>query len=164
MIVSSFSPITPAAIGAMIAGGVSRVKVIQSPVVGIIPTGDEIVPPTEDPKPGDILEFNSSIFSGMLAGWGAKPKVYPIVKDQFHQIRDQVAAAAEACDIVLVNAGSSAGREDYSASVIQSLGEVFFHGIAIKPGKPAILGRIGCKPVWASRDIRSPGSSSSRNC
>ncbi len=147
MIVSAFSPITPAAIGAMIAGGVSRVKVIQSPVVGIIPTGDEIVPPTEDPKPGDILEFNSSIFSGMLAGWGAKPKVYPIVKDQFHQIRDQVAAAAEACDIVLVNAGSSAGREDYSASVIQSLGEVFFHGIAIKPGKPAILGRIGCKPV-----------------
>ncbi len=147
MILPGAMEITPAAIGAMLAGGVLEVEVIAAPRVAIIPTGDEIVPPCADPKPGDILEFNSSIFSAMLRRWGAEPVTYPIVKDDFDAIRAMVERAADACDIVLVNAGSSAGREDYTASVIASLGEVVYHGIAIKPGKPTILGRVGAKPV-----------------
>ena len=147
MILPGAMEITPAAIGAMLAGGVLTVEVIARPRVALIPTGDEIVPPCADPKPGDILEFNSSIFSAMLRRWGAEPVTYPIVKDDFDAIRAMTARAAAECDIVLVNAGSSAGREDYTASVIASLGEVRFHGIAIKPGKPTILGRIGAKPV-----------------
>lgn len=147
MILASHMEVTPAAIGAMIAGGVMRVDVIRKPVIGIIPTGDEIVAPCADPKPGDILEFNSSIFSAMVEGWGAESKTYPIVPDRFDAIRDMVAKACDECDIVLLNAGSSAGREDYSVAVVRELGEVLYHGVAIKPGKPAILGCRGKVPI-----------------
>lgn len=147
MILPSYMEITPSCIGAMIAGGILEVEVIKKPVVGIIPTGDEIIQPCADPKPGDILEFNSSIFSAMVKQWGAAAVTYPIVPDKFEQIRDMVLKASEECDIVLLNAGSSAGREDYSVKVIRELGEVLYHGIAMKPGKPAILGRRGNVPV-----------------
>ena len=147
MILPSFMEITPAAIGAMIAGGVLEAEVLAKPVVGIIPTGDEIVPPCTDPKPGDILEFNSSIFSAMLKSWGAEAKTYPIVPDRYEEIRDVLLDAAETCDMVLLNAGSSAGRDDYSAAAVREVGQVLHHGIAIKPGKPAILGLRGAVPI-----------------
>ena len=147
MILPSHMEISPSAIGAMIAGGVLEAEVIAKPVVGIIPTGDEIVAPCTDPKPGDILEFNGSIFSAMVRRWGAEVRIYPIVPDKFEDIKAMTEKAAAECDMVLLNAGSSAGREDYSAQVIRELGEVLYHGIAIKPGKPAILGRMGAKPV-----------------
>ena len=147
MILPSQMTVSPAAIGAMIAGGVLEIEVIRKPVVGIIPTGDEIIPPCTDPKPGDILEFNGSIFSAMVRQWGAEAVVYPIVPDKFDQIKAMVARAASECDMVILNAGSSAGREDFSARVIRELGEVLYHGIAIKPGKPAILGCRGEKVI-----------------
>ena len=147
MILPSHMTVSPAAIGAMIAGGVLEIEVIRKPVVGIIPTGDEIIPPCTDPKPGDILEFNGSIFSAMVRSWGAEAVVYPIVPDKFDQIKEMVAKAADECDMVILNAGSSAGREDFSARVIRELGEVLYHGIAIKPGKPAILGCRGEKVI-----------------
>ena len=147
MILPSHMTVSPSAIGAMIAGGVLEIEVIRKPVVGIIPTGDEIIPPCTDPKPGDILEFNGSIFSAMVRSWGADAKVYPIVPDKFERIKAMVAKAADECDLVILNAGSSAGREDFSARVIRELGEVLYHGIAMKPGKPAILGCQGSKPI-----------------
>ena len=147
MILSSHMTVSPSAIGAMIAGGVLEVEVIRRPLVGIIPTGDEIIPPCTDPKPGDILEFNGSIFSAMVRSWGAEAQVYPIVPDKFDQIKAMVAKAAAECDMVILNAGSSAGREDFSVKVIRELGEVLYHGIAMKPGKPAILGCRGEKPI-----------------
>ena len=147
MILPSHVTVSPSAIGAMIAGGVLEIEVIRKPLVGIIPTGDEIIPPCTDPKPGDILEFNGSIFSAMVRSWGADAKVYPIVPDKFDMIRDTVALAASECDMVILNAGSSAGREDFSARVIRELGNVLYHGIAMKPGKPAILGCQGSKPI-----------------
>ncbi len=147
MILPSFTEITPAAIGAMIAGGVLELEVLAKPVVGIIPTGDEIVPPCADPKPGDILEFNSSIFSAMLNSWDAEAKTYPIVPDRYEEIRDMLEKAAGECDMVILNAGSSAGRDDYSAAAVREVGEVLCHGIAIKPGKPAILGYRGAVPI-----------------
>ena len=147
MILPSHMTVSPSAIGAMIAGGVLEVEVIRKPRVGIIPTGDEIIPPCTDPKPGDILEFNGSIFSAMVRSWGAEAQVYPIVPDKFDEIKAMVAKAASECDMVILNAGSSAGREDYSVKVIRELGEVLYHGIAMKPGKPAILGRQGSKPI-----------------
>lgn len=147
MILGAHMEVSPAAIGAMIAGGVMELEVIKKPVVGIIPTGDEIIPPCSDPKPGDILEFNSSIFSAMVKGWGAESRTYPIVPDKFEEIKATVSKAAEDCNMVILNAGSSAGREDYSAEAIAQLGQVLYHGIAIKPGKPAILGCLGAKPV-----------------
>ena len=147
MILPSYTGVSPSAIGAMIAGGVLEIEVICKPLVGIIPTGDEIIPPCTDPKPGDILEFNGSIFSAMVRQWGAEAKVYPIVPDRFEKIKAMTAKAAEECDMVLLNAGSSAGREDYSAKVIRELGHVLYHGIAMKPGKPAILGCMGATPI-----------------
>ena len=143
MILPGHMTVTPAAIGAMIAGGVLELRVIRRPVVGIIPTGDEIIPPCTDPRPGDILEFNGSIFSAMVRQWGAEPVVYPIVPDDFDRIKAMVEKASDQCDMVILNAGSSAGREDFSAQVIRQLGQVLYHGIAIKPGKPAILGYRG---------------------
>ena len=147
MILAGHMPITPAAVGAMIAAGVLEVEVLARPVVGIIPTGDEVVAPTADPNPGDVLEFNSSIFSAMLEQWGGVPRVYPIVKDVKEEIRAAVERAAEECDMVILNAGSSAGREDFSAAVIGEVGEVFCHGLAIRPGKPAVLGCRGSQPI-----------------
>lgn len=143
MILPGHMTVTPAAIGAMIAGGVLELRVIRRPVVGIVPTGDEIIPPCTDPRPGDILEFNGSIFSAMVRQWGAEPVVYPIVPDDFDRIKAMVEKASDQCDMVILNAGSSAGREDFSAQVIRQLGQVLYHGIAIKPGKPAILGCRG---------------------
>lgn len=156
--------VSPAAIGAMIAGGVLEIEVIRKPVVGIIPTGDEIIPPCTDPKPGDILEFNGSIFSAMVRSWGAEAEVYPIVPDKFDQIKEMVAKAADECDMVILNAGSSAGREDFSARVIRELGEVLYHGIAIKPGKPAILGCGERRSFLECPVIRCPASSSLSSC
>lgn len=147
MILPSFVEITPASVGAMLAGGVLEVDVVKPPVVGIIPTGDEIVPPCSDPKPGDIIEFNSTIFSGILTSWGAIPKVYPIIKDIKEDIISCMKQAVSECDAVIINAGSSAGRDDYSSLAIKTVGEVLYHGIAIKPGKPAILGYAGDKPI-----------------
>lgn len=147
MILPSYTEITPSAIGAMLAGGVMQVDVVKPPVVGIIPTGDEIVEPCSNPNEGDIIEFNSSIFSGILKSWGAKVKTYPIVKDKKDLIINAVKKATDECDAVILNAGSSAGREDFSTLAIDTVGEVLYHGIAIKPGKPAILGHRGEKPI-----------------
>ena len=140
MLLTSNVRIEPAAMGAMLAAGVQEVSVIARPKVGIIPTGDEVVIPSANPKPGDVMEFNSTIFSGMVHQWGADPIAYPIVPDEPDLVRAAVAKAVAECDIVLVNAGSSAGRDDYSSRAIAAVGEILYHGIAMKPGKPAILG------------------------
>jgi len=147
MILPSHSRITPSAIGAMLAGGVGEVKVLKRPVIGIIPTGDEVVPPSDSPKPGDVMEFNSSIFSSMTGEWGAESIVYPICPDRPEMLENALSRAIGECDIVLLNAGSSAGRDDYASMTIGALGDVLYHGLAIKPGKPAVLGLSGKKPV-----------------
>lgn len=147
MIIPSFTKISASAAGAMLAGGVIEVEVICKPIIGIIPTGDEIVPPTKTPQAGEIIEFNSTIFSGMLMEWGAIPKAYGIVADRREEIENTLAAAVSECDAVILNAGSSAGREDFSSAAIEKVGRVICHGIAIKPGKPAILGIGDGKPI-----------------
>ena len=110
MLLPARTAVSPAAIGAMIAGGVLEVEVLARPVVGIIPTGDEVVPPTPDPAPGDVMEFNSAIFSAMLTQWGALPRTYPIVRDVEADIRAALERAVSECDMVILDAGSSAGR------------------------------------------------------
>ena len=140
MLLTSNARIKPAAMGAMLAAGVQEVRVLGRPRVGIIPTGDEVVPPSAHPKPGDVMEFNSTIFSGMVRAWGGEPRAYDIVPDKPALVKAALQRAVDECDIVLLNAGSSAGRDDYSARIVGEVGEVLYHGIAIKPGKPAILG------------------------
>ncbi len=147
MILASYCLVEPAVIGAMLAGGVGSLEVVVRPRVGILPTGDEIVVPSDHPEPGEVMEFNSAIFSAMLRQWGAEPVVYPIVPDDPAQIRAALEQAAQDCDLVLVGAGTSAGRDDGTATAIASLGAVCIHGVAIRPGKPVVLGAIGATPV-----------------
>lgn len=147
LIVPSKHIIRPVDIGAMIAGGVNYVEVYSKPKVGIIPTGTELVEPGSNLKEGDIIDFNSRVFSAQVCEWGGEPLRFCIVKDDYNLIKETVKQAVSECDIVLINAGSSAGREDFTKEIIEELGEVFIHGIAIKPGKPVILGMIEQKPV-----------------
>lgn len=147
MIAPSYTKITPALAGALLAGGNINVNVMKKPVFGIIPTGDEIVAPYENPDKGEIIEFNSTVFSSMLTSFGAESIVYPIVPDKKELIEDALSKAVNECDAVLMIAGSSAGRDDYTKEIIEKLGTVLVHGIAIKPGKPAVLGAVGSVPV-----------------
>ncbi|MCQ2752070.1 MAG: molybdopterin biosynthesis protein [Coriobacteriales bacterium] len=152
MIVPKGTKVTPFVIASCMAAGINEIEVCKKPVVGIIPTGDEIVEWTSNPKAGDIIDTNSSMFAGIVTNWGCCPKIYPICKDIFDEISACVVTAARECDIVLLLAGSSAGRDDLASKVIANAGRVLYHGISIKPGKPAILGLVNGKPV-----IGTPG-------
>ena len=140
MILPSYTEITPAAQGALLAGGVLKLEVIQKPQVAILPTGDELVYPSADVKAGEIIEFNSTIFSSLLKRWGCDVTVFPILKDNPQEITKALEKAKKSSDVILLSAGSSAGRDDYSARCISEVGEVLCHGVAMKPGKPVVLG------------------------
>lgn len=147
LIISSGHVVRPQDIGAMLAGGVNMVEVYKKPLVGIIPTGTELVQPGSKLKIGDIIDFNSRVFSTQVIEYGGVPKRYDIVKDNYEILKETLEKAASECDIVIINAGSSAGREDYTRDIIAALGKVYIHGVAIKPGKPAIMGEVDSKPV-----------------
>jgi putative molybdopterin biosynthesis protein len=140
MILTSFTRITPAMQGALLAAGVLELQVLKGIQVGFIPSGNELVSPTINPAPGAIIEFNSTIFKGMLEEWGCKVKVYAIVSDKQASIELALQTALEENDLVILNAGSSAGKKDFATEAFKAVGTVVIHGIAIKPGKPAILG------------------------
>ncbi|BCV23552.1 molybdopterin biosynthesis protein [Gelria sp. Kuro-4] len=137
----------PVDLGALLAGGATAIAVRRRPRVAILPTGTELVPPGKEPAPGEIIEFNSTIFAAQVKEWGAEPVVFPITPDDYELIKARVAQAAGAADVILINAGSSAGSEDFSARVIGELGRLFVHGAATRPGKPVILGSVQGKPT-----------------
>jgi len=139
--------VRPVDIGAMLAGGHIDVKVRRKPKVIIIPTGDEIVEPGSELKKGDIIEYNSRVLGGLVSEWGGEYDRYRIVPDSLEELKNAILDAHAMGDIIVVNAGSSAGSEDFTAEAIRGLGEVLLHGINIKPGKPVILGIIKGKPV-----------------
>lgn len=147
MILTGYHRIRPIDIGVLLSGGVTKIPVFAQPRVGIIPTGSEIVEPYDDPKEGEIIESNSRMFEAMVRENGGIPKRYDIVKDDKDEIRESVLKALSENDIVIVNAGSSAGTEDYTVHILREIGEVFVHGVAMKPGKPVILGRACGKPI-----------------
>jgi len=139
--------IRPVDIGAMLAGGHTEVVVRRKPRVVIIPTGTEIVEPGTELKRGDIIESNSRILSGLVSEWGGEPVRFRIVPDMFDEIKKAILDALDMGDLVVINAGASAGSEDFTAGAIRELGEVIIHGVNIKPGKPVILGWVKGKPV-----------------
>lgn len=132
----------PVDLGAVAASGHAEVRVARRPRVAILPTGTELVPIGQPPKKGDIIEYNSLVLAAQVARWGGEPRRYPITPDQFDAIRERVAEAAAWADLVLLNAGSSAGSEDFSARVVQALGDLLVHGVAVRPGHPVILGML----------------------
>jgi putative molybdopterin biosynthesis protein len=139
--------IRPVDMGAMIAGGRTGVMVRRKPRVVIIPTGTEIVEPGSELKRGDIIEYNSRILGGLVSEWGGEAVRFRIVPDNLEELKKAILEAHGMGDLIVINAGASAGSEDFTAEAVKDLGEVMLHGVGIRPGKPVILGRIRGKPV-----------------
>ena len=139
--------IRPIDVGVLLSGGIVEIEVVKNPTVAIFPTGTEIIEPGTEPKDGDIIESNSRMFENMAKVQGAVAVRFETIPDDYERIRDAVKEAAEKFDMVIINAGSSAGTEDYTVHVLRELGEVIIHGVSIKPGKPVILAFVNNKPV-----------------
>lgn len=135
-------------IGVLASLGITRVFCTKKLKVGIISSGDEVVDISEKPSGGQVRDVNSHILSALCKEHGCECKLYGIVPDCYEALYKKTKAAAEECDIVLLSGGSSAGARDMTVKVISDLGEVFLHGIAMKPGKPTIVGRIKGKAVF----------------
>jgi putative molybdopterin biosynthesis protein len=140
--------IRPYDIGALLGAGHTTVAVRKRPQVLLIPTGDELVPDTVTDLPeGNVYESNSAVIAAMVDTDGGVAVRHAIVKDDYDSIRQAVSENVGRFDLIIIIAGSSAGTKDYTKSVVEALGVVFVHGIAIMPGKPTILGAISEKPV-----------------
>jgi putative molybdopterin biosynthesis protein len=138
--------VRPFDIGALATYGITTLTV-RAVRVGIIPTGSELVPLGVRPGPGQVVESNTIMAQIFLSQMGAYCTRYPIVTDDPDLIREALHRAIHGNDLVLISAGSSAGTRDYTEGVIRSLGELVFHGVAVKPGKPVMLGKVEGKPV-----------------
>lgn len=137
----------PADLGVLIASGLTVIPVVKKPLVAIIPTGNELVEVGSEMAPGKIVEFNGTVFANFIKDWGGEPNLHAIVKDEPERIKEKLLEAADSSDIIIINAGSSAGRKDFTVHIIAEIGEVFTHGVAARPGKPVVLGKIKDKIV-----------------
>ena len=138
----------PEDIGAMAAMGICNVPLAKKPLVGIISTGDELVDISETPQAGQVRNVNSAMLAADAESFGAEALTFGIVKDGYDRLKNAVMEALPKCDILLISGGSSVGQADSTCAVIDELGELLLHGIAMKPGKPTILGKIQGKPVF----------------
>jgi len=134
--------VRPYDLGAIAASGHTSVSVARRPRIGILPTGTELVPLGSELRPGDILDYNSLVMAAQVKAMGAEPVRFPITVDDFEAICARVAEASQTCDLILLNAGSSAGSEDFSSRVVEKLGTLLVHGVAVRPGHPVILGML----------------------
>jgi molybdopterin molybdotransferase len=150
VIASGGRRLRPQDTGVLAAFGRTRLRATRRPVVGIISTGDEVVPVDVDPAPGQIRDVNSYSLAGLIAESGALPLALGIVKDDFAALHEACAQALNRCDMLLISGGSSVGVRDFTVEVIAAFpgSEILVHGIAISPGKPTILARVLDKPFW----------------
>ena len=140
--------ITSREIGVLASVGISKIQVSEKVRVGIISTGDEIVPIESESVFGKIRDVNSHILSALMRELGCEAKEYGIVPDNYESICKAIKKACDENDIVLISGGSSAGARDMTAAAIEKYGEVYLHGIAMKPGKPTIVGNIDGKAIF----------------
>lgn len=137
-------------IGLLASFGHCETVVFKKPEIGIISTGDEIVPADKSPGPGRIRDINTYTLAGSIIRAGGVPSVFGIVRDNYDELFDACSRTLERSDMVLVSGGSSVGSRDFTIEVLSALpdSEILVHGISISPGKPAILARAGDKIVW----------------
>lgn len=152
MVLPGNHKITPYDVGALLASGQQEVSVKKKPRVGILPTGSELLEPdqlpmTEQGPLAGIIESNSFVLSGLIIEDGGIPVRHPILRDDRTNILKTLLTVSDETDLVLVIAGSSAGSEDYTRSVIEESGEVLIHGVSMMPGKPTLLGKIQNRPI-----------------
>ena len=152
MILPGRHRIRPIDIGVLLSGGITRIEVYAKLRVAILPTGTEIIEAGQTPKAGEIIESNTRMFEAMVNKAGGTAVRFAVIPDDYGFLKEMVKKAADEFDMVLVNAGSSAGSEDFTVHVLRELGEVIVHGVAMKPGKPVILAKVNNKPV-----IGTPG-------
>jgi len=138
----------PQEIGLLAALGLRRLAAYKKPRVAIISSGDEIVPLDATPRPGQVRDSNAYLAAAQVAAWGGLPLMYGIIPDDFAALRQTLAAALDASDLILISGGSSVGVRDLTLTAIQDLpgAEILVHGVALRPGKPTILAALGQKP------------------
>jgi putative molybdopterin biosynthesis protein len=142
LVLPSGHVLRPVDLGAIAAAGYRRIEVTRKPRVAILPTGSELVPIGSELTAGGILEYNSLVLAAQIRAMGGEATRFPITKDDFDSICERVLEAARDHDLILLNAGSSAGAEDFSAQVVEKLGSLLVHGVAVRPGHPVILGLV----------------------
>lgn len=147
LVLAGGKTLSPVDLGAIAACGLTEVCVRRKPRVAVLPTGSELVEPGTPVKPGDIIDFNSLVLCSQVRAWGGEPTRFPITPDDYALLRERVEAALATHDVVVINAGSSAGSEDYTARIVEDLGTLLVHGVAIRPGHPQILGIATGKPI-----------------
>lgn len=142
--------IRPQEAGMLAALGKETVTVYKKPTIGIISTGDEVVPVNACPSPGQIRDVNTYTLYGLIQEMGATATPFGIIGDDYEALLEKSAQALAHCDIVLVSGGSSVGKRDFTIDVIRAMenSEILFHGISISPGKPTILGKVQEKAFW----------------
>jgi molybdopterin molybdotransferase len=140
----------PQDLGGLLAVGITEVQVARQPRVGVVSQGDEVVPPEQEPGPGQVRDVNSYTLAGYVRRAGGIPLAYPIAPDTQEAIDAAVRRAFDEADLVVVTAGSSVSYRDLTANAINALGRpgVLVHGVAIRPGKPTILAMCEGKPVF----------------
>ncbi|HKL13489.1 MAG TPA: molybdopterin biosynthesis protein [Halanaerobiales bacterium] len=148
MIIPSHTEVNVFEIGSMLEAGVTELEVFKKPELSIIPTGSELVKPDEKKEKGQLVDFNSTMLKLTAQNWGLSVNDFAIVKDNYEEIKSNILKAVDSSDIIIVNAGSSAGREDYTLDILQSLGEVYVHGVDVMPGKPLIIAKVKGKAVF----------------
>lgn len=134
-------------LAALAAGGVRSVPVIKKPKVGFIPTGSELIPAGNTPRRGQNIDSNSILANSMLREMGAEPVCYPIVKDRQGELAEALDKAVSQCDIVILNGGSSKGKEDFNTGLLRARGTLLCHGVAAVPGRPMGVAVIDGKAV-----------------
>jgi molybdenum cofactor synthesis domain-containing protein len=148
MIAPSLTTIGPYELASFVTAAINELEVVKKPLVAIIPTGTELLDRgSDDMNPGEIVESNSKMLMALCEQWGAKAFRHEIVVDDQELLRQAVQRLKDQADMIVICSGSSAGREDYTSAVIEEAGKLLIHGIATRPGKPAILGLIDGKPV-----------------
>jgi molybdopterin molybdotransferase len=139
----------PAELGGLMALGITHLSVAKKPIVGIISSGDEVIPPSEHPEPGQVRDINAYTLSALVEHAGGIPERYGIIPDQQEAMLAVSSRALEDCDVVVITAGSSASTRDLTGDVVHQLGKpgVLVHGVNVRPGKPTILGVCDGKAV-----------------
>lgn len=142
LVIPAGQVLRPVDLGAIAGCGHDHVVVSRKPEVAILPTGTELVPVGESVEEGEIIEYNSIVLASQIREWGGRASRFSITPDDYQTLKERVLEAAQDYDLILVNAGSSAGSEDYTARVVEEVGELLVHGVAVRPGHPVVLGFV----------------------
>lgn len=148
VLIEATTTLLPHHIGTLASLGFATCEVQQRPIVGIISTGDEIVPVKATPVASQMRDVNTPVLAAAAEACGALALTFPIVPDDYEKLFASVDQALGICDMVLVSGGSSAGQKDNTARVLSAIGDMLFHGVAVKPGKPTMCADVGGRPVF----------------